>query len=83
MGGTYPEGNVNHVALNGELSVEVKLARRHELFLDGAATHALFDGEAKLDKDKGSLLYVFSVMDHLNLYAQSMHSRNRFLKLEY
>ena len=83
VGGTYLEGNVNHVAINGALSVEIKLARRHELFLDGAATHALFDGESKLDKDKGSLLYVFSVMDHFNLYAQSTHSRNRFLKLEY
>jgi hypothetical protein len=83
VGGTHLWGNVDHLSINGSLSLGVRLASHSEIFLDGASAHAFFDGEAKIDKDKGSLLYVFKLARHWNLYAQSTHSRNRFLSLDY
>lgn len=82
-GATLLEGNVEHIAVNGALSVGLKLYKRHEIFLDGRAAHSLFDGEAKIDKDSGSLLYVLALASHWNLYFQSTHSRNKFLELTY
>jgi len=82
-GATLLEGNVEHIAVNGKLSLGLKLHRLHEVFVDGRFAHSFFDGEAKIDKDTGSLLYVFSLADQWNLYFQSTHSRNKFLKLDY
>jgi hypothetical protein len=83
LGGALLDGNVDHLALNASLTLGLRLSRSSELFLDGAAAHAFFDGDAKIDKDKGSLLYVLALASHWNLYLQSTHSRNRFLTLDY
>src|SRR5262245_16593999 len=82
-GAAYDQGNIDHFGVHGTLALGARLTPRNDLFLDGAADHELFDGMAKIDKDKGSLLYVFKLADHWNLYAQSTHARNHFLTLTY
>jgi len=82
-GGAMLSGNVEHLAANGSLALTLRLAEQHELFVDGRVQHSFFAGAAALDKDSASLLYVFAALDFLNLYAQSTHARNRFLKLSY
>lgn len=82
-GATFLTGNVDHLALAGKLALGLRLAERHELFLDGAATHTMFNGSTVIDKDSGALMYVFALVKHWNLFALSTHSRNRFLQLDY
>lgn len=82
-GATFLAGNVDHLALGGKLALGLQLAERHELFLDGAATHTIFNGSTVIDKDSGALMYVFALAKHWNLFALTTHSRNRFLQLDY
>ncbi len=82
-GVTYYSGNVDHYAISAKVDIMVRLAERHELFLDGSAIHSFFGGESKIDRDAGSLLYVFGFHEHWNLYIQSTHSRNRLFTLDY
>lgn len=82
-GGGYLQGNVRSNSFSGGVEFTKKLARDHQVFIEGAQDYAKFNDNIVLDKTRGSLLYAYAPAPRWNLFALSTQARNRFLQIRY
>ena len=82
-GGGYLQGNVRSNSFSGGIEFTKKLARHHQVFIEGAQDYAKFKDNIVLDKTRGSLLYAYALQPQWNLFALSTQARNRFLQIRY
>jgi len=83
LGGTWLDGNVDHLGLSGEAGFSWRFLPNHSLFLSGSGAYAEFGGDTKLEKTSGSFLYAYGIHRNLNIYAYSTYAHNKFLLLDY
>lgn len=80
--GTMLNGNVNLINASGSVSYNLNIGQ-HQLFLDAGQLYTLAGDQTIANRLNGSLLYAYNLLDNLNLYGYSTHSRDDSLKLNY
>jgi len=80
--GTFLSGNVNLINTSGTLSYNVNFDQ-HQIFLDAGQLFTLAGSNLFANRINGSLLYAYNLLDYINLYGYSTHSRDESIKLNY
>lgn len=80
--GSFLTGNINLISASGTLSYNLNLSE-HQLFLDLGQLYTLAGDNLIANRQNGSLLYAYNLLDNLNLYGYTTHSRDDSIQLNY